>query len=142
MKYILGSMIVILISVFTLWVWVVPVYAQDAPKCDPDEDIMLNTFVPFVWRCIKKSTKGEGTDLVNVFPKLVGWTARIVMTAIIIIWFLWIMLWWFMIASDWAFWSKAAWVKLIVSIIAWLILLWASWTILNLINPEFFWLDS
>ncbi len=121
-----------------MWTWTV--HAQS--DCNPEKDIMLNTYVPFVWNCIKKSTKWESTDLVSVFPKLIGWVSRIVMTAIIIVWFLWILVWGFMIASDWAFGSKAAWVKLIISVIAWLILLWASWTILNLINPEFFWLDS
>jgi len=140
MRSIIGCVLTVFVSIIVLWIGTTPVYAQE---CDPDEDIMLNTYVPFVWRCIKKSTDWwSDTDLVNVFPKLIGWTARIVMTAIIIVWFLWIMIWWFMIASDGAFGTKAMWVKLIVSVIAWLILLWASGTILNLINPEFFWLDS
>lgn len=142
MRYILISIITLIVTVAWLGAWTGVVYAQD--DCKPDEDIMLNTYVPFVWRCIKRSTSTDATKttLTSVFPKLIGWTSRIIMTAVIIIWFLWIMLWWFMIASDWAFWSKAAWVKLIISVIAWLILLWASWTILNIINPEFFWLDS
>lgn len=114
-------------------------------RCDPKKDIMLNTHIPFVWRCIKKTVETDAwskSTLTTVFPKLVWWVSRIVMTAIIILWFLWILVWWFMIAADGAFGTKAAWVKLIVSVVAWLILLWASWVILNLINPSFFGLDS
>lgn len=138
MKYIISWILVFVM--WFMWMWVGMVYAKW--QCKPKEDIMLNTYVPFVWRCIKKSTTWDWTDLVSVFPKLIWWVSRIVMTAIIIVGFLWILLWWFMIASEWAFWSKAAWIKLIVSVIAGLILLWAAATILNLINPEFFWLNS
>ncbi len=166
MKFFQGLLLlwVLLISLFSYWT--VPTfssitYAQDQqnqqqwsdngtrwvawdPDCDPQKDIMLNTNVPFVWRCIKRSTEDSATQatLVNVFPRTMWALSRITMTAVIIIGFLWILTWWFLIASAWAFNQKALWIKIITSVIAWLILLGASAIILNLINPEFFGTDS
>lgn len=108
-----------------------------------DEDknyIILNTNVPFVWRCIKKEfdeSSGD-TNASNVFPKLMAYMIRIMMTVLVVWWFLWILVWGFMIASNGAFGSKQTGVKLILGVIAGLILLWASGIILNLINPNFF----
>lgn len=119
-------------------------------KCDPDKDIMLNISIPFIGRCIKKDPNAKQTSddtgnstVGNVFPKLMWGMIRLVMTAIYIIWFLWILVGWFMIAASGADPSlKEKWKSLIIMIIWWLILLWASWVILNLINPNFFWVDS
>lgn len=159
-------LIVIMVSILSFGFLAVPVnsvFAQTAPDpwqtvqpdpnswqtsdgtpCDPEQDIMLNTYIPFIGRCIKRSVNAwsSETTVVNVFPNMVGWLTRILMTAIVIMWFLGILTGWFMIASDWAFGTKQMGVKLIVSIIAWLILLWASGIILNLINPNFFWTAS
>ena len=110
--------------------------------CDwPDENyIILNTNVPFVGRCIEKvfTTNGWWTTVANVFPKLMGNMIRIVMVILVVWWFLGILIWGFMIASNWAFGTKQTWVKLILGVIAGLILLWASGILLNLINPNFF----
>jgi hypothetical protein len=121
----------------------------DGQKCGTG-DIMLNISIPFVGRCIKKDptaaeaqdTKGNST-IGNVFPKLMGGLIRLVMTAIYIIWFLGILVGGFMITASGADPSlKEKGKSLIVMIIGWLILLGASWIILNLINPDFFWVGS
>jgi len=119
-------------------------------KCDPDKDIMLNISIPFIGRCIKKDPNANQTSdaqwnstVGNVFPKLMWGMIRLVMTAIYIIWFLWILVGWFMIAASGVDPGlKEKWQNLIIMIIWWLILLWASWVILNLINPNFFWTNS
>lgn len=107
---------------------------------DDKDYIILNTNVPFVWRCIKKEFDewSGDTNASNVFPKLMAYMIRIMMTVLVVWWFLWILVWGFMIASNGAFGSKQTWVKLILGVIAGLILLWASGIILNLINPNFF----
>jgi hypothetical protein len=107
---------------------------------DDKEYIILNTNVPFVGRCIKKEFNewGEETNVSNVFPKLMANMIRIVMVILVVWWFLWILVWGFMIAANWAFGTKQTGVKLILGIIAGLILLWASGILLNLINPNFF----
>lgn len=109
-------------------------------KDDDKNYIILNTNVPFVGRCIKKEfdVAAGDTNVSNVFPKLMAYMIRIVMTVLIVWGFLWILVWGFMIASNGAFGSKQTWVKLILGVIAGLILLWASGIILNLINPNFF----
>lgn len=118
--------------------------------CDPKKDIMLNIHIPFVGRCIKKDVTAKQTaddpnnsTVGNVFPKLMWWMIRLVMTIIYIIGFLWILVGGFMIAASGADPSlKDKWKSLIIMIIGWLILLWASGVILNLINPNFFGTDS
>lgn len=117
------------------WPWVCWEYALD-----DKEYIILNTNVPFVWRCIKKvfNEWDSETNVSNVFPKLMANMIRIVMVILVVWWFLWILVWGFMIAANWAFGTKQTWVKLILGVIAGLILLWASGILLNLINPNFF----
>lgn len=118
--------------------------------CDPKKDIMLNISIPFIWRCIKKDANANqvtdtdwNSTVGNVFPKLMWGMIRLVMTIIYIVWFLGILIGWFMIAASGADPSlKEKWKSLIIMVIWWLILLWASGVILNLINPDFFWTNS
>jgi hypothetical protein len=119
-----------------------PASSWDEGVCPWDDKnyIILNTNVPFVWRCIEKkfSVWDDKTNVSNVFPRLMAYMIRIMMTVLVVWWFLGILVWWFMIASNGAFGSKQTGVKLILGVIAGLILLWASGIILNLINPNFF----
>ncbi len=109
-------------------------------------DIMLNISIPFVGRCIKKDPAARetsddrwNTTSWNVFPKLMGWLVRLLMTIIYIIWFLWILVWWFMISASGADPElKTKWRSLIKMVIWWLILVGLSGIILNFINPDFF----
>jgi hypothetical protein len=109
-------------------------------------DIILNISIPFVGRCIKKDPAARqtsddrwNTTSWNVFPKLMGWLVRLLMTIIYIIWFLWILVWWFMITASGADPElKTKWRSLIKMVIWWLILVGLSGIILNFINPDFF----
>lgn len=109
-------------------------------------DIMLNMNIPFIGRCIKKdpaarqtSDERGNTTSWNVFPKLMWWMVRLLMTIIYIIWFLWILVWWFMISASGVDPElKSKWLSLIKLVIWWLILVGLSWIILNFINPDFF----
>ena len=112
-------------------------------ECKCNKGIILNTHIPFVWRCIDKNPREnwnnkEATTIHNVLPKFFAQLSRVVMVAIIIIWFLWILIWGLMVSAHWAFQSAWRGKELIKVIIIGLIILWASWIILNLINPNFF----
>ena len=113
------------------------------PTC-PKGSITLNTYIPFVWRCIDKWINADPskTTIVNVFPKLTWNLMRLTMTIVMVMGFLGILVGWFMIASNGALGTKQQWIKIITMIIAWFILLGATWVILNLVNPAFFGTDS
>ena len=100
--------------------------------------IRLNTNVPFVWRCIHKRTDWEQSNATNALPKLLQALVRIAMTVVVVAWFLWILVWGFMITGAWAFWTAEKGKRIIIAVIVGLILLWASWIILSLVNPDFF----
>lgn len=51
----------------------------DGEPCDPKKDIMLNISIPFIGRCIKKTSSvdeakdtANNSTIGNVFPKLMG----------------------------------------------------------------------
>lgn len=119
--------------------------------CDPIKDccgVKLNTNVPFIWNCIQLVwSESEGSSDRNTtsvteqtaFPVLMMWLTKILVTVILLVSFIAIIVAWVMIASSW-WWDWATqWRKLIWSVVAALALLWASWVILRLINPNFFW---
>lgn len=120
--------------------WLFAPWTCGATVEDDKNYIILNTDVPFIWRCIKKEFNewASEANVSNVFPKLMANLIRIVMAILIVGGFLWILVGGFMIAWNGAFGTKQTGVKLIMWVIAGLILLWASGIILNLINPNFF----
>ena len=104
--------------------------------------IRLNTNVPFVGRCIIKKVDGQDANLSTWVPKLLQALIRITMTVVVVAWFLGILVWGFMITWAGAFGTAEQGKKIILGVIVWLILLWASWIILSLVNPDFFTLWS
>ena len=147
--------LVVTIAVLCIWSLVLWSFTNQAhayneeSKCQERHDahvkdsskpwvIRLNTNVPFVWRCLYKTVDGNDANLTTWVPKLIQSLIRIVMTVVIVTWFLWILVWWFMITGAWAFWTAEQWKKIIIWVIVWLVLLWASWIILSLVNPDFF----
>ncbi len=111
--------------------------------CDPSKwccGIQLNTVVPFIWDCIEIWISSDSKiNPINAFPKLMWSLSRITITAVLIFSFLLLVIWWVMIVSWWI--KKEAfdqWRDIIWKVVAALILLWASWIILRLINPNFF----
>lgn len=117
--------------------------------CDPAQwccGIELNTVVPFIGDCIEMNgwtSDGNTTRVnpVNAFPRLMWWLSRILLTVILVFSFVMVIVWWVMIITWWIKWQEwnfTTWKKYIRQVVIWLILLWASWIILRLINPNFF----
>jgi hypothetical protein len=75
----------------------------------------------------------------NAFPFLMMWLTKILVTVILIFSFLIIIAAWLMMTT-WVYSEQnyKKWMERIQKVIVWLILLWASWLILRLINPSFF----
>ena len=101
--------------------------------------VKLNTNFPIVWNCI---TFGEGkneTNSTNVFQKMVGALTKITMSVILVVCFVIIIIAWIMRAwagEDSSQRTKAK--KLIEKVAITILLIWFSWVILRLINPNFF----
>ncbi len=109
--------------------------------------IKLNTVVPFIWDCIEMNnddsapSAGNTTrvNALNAFPILMWSLSKILVTAILIFSFVMVVVWWVMIISWWIDESNfKKWKDIIYKVIMALALLWASWIILRLINPNFF----
>lgn len=119
--------------------------------CDPSKWccwVELNTDVPFIWKCIEMwtssstaSADGKTTNVnsLNAFPVLMWWLSKIMITVILILSFIAVIAGWVMMTGDGLMWSYSSGKKLIFKVLAWLVLLGASWIILKLINPNFFW---
>ena len=100
--------------------------------------IKLNTNFPIIWNCIE-TTSGSKTDPTNVFPVMMWWLSKIIVSLILVVCFILVIVAWIMRASDkpWAWtWGWAKWLLAKVAITV--LLLWFSWAILRLVNPNFF----
>ncbi len=103
-------------------------------KCN---GIKLNTNFPIIWNCI--STGGGGTDARKVFPTMIWALTKIAMALIFIICFIMIIVAWIMWAWAGEDASQAKKAKdWIFRVAVTVLLLWFSWVILRLINPNFF----
>ncbi len=93
------------------------------------------------WFCVSSQASGETTVTEETaFPILMGSLTKILVTIIILIGFIGILIGWVMITASWGSDSGASKGKeLIWRVIIALALLGASWVILRLINPNFFW---
>lgn len=133
-----------------LWEWITdPIDPDDL--CDPSKEccgVELNTDVPFIGKCIEMGTSnsaasadGKTTNVnsLNAFPVLMWWLSKIMITVILILSFIAIIAGGVMMAGDGLMGSYSNGKKLIMKVLAWLVLLGASWIILKLINPNFFW---
>ena len=107
----------------------------DTNKCDW---IKLNTNFPIIWNCIWTSKDSE-TNPTTAFPKMVWALTKIIMSLILVVCFIFIIVAGIMWAWSWEDNSqvtKAKWILKKVAIV--ILLLWFSWAILRLINPNFF----
>lgn len=121
----------------------------DRTKCICDSSkkccwIQLNTVVPFIGDCIEMNSDSSRWDTTSVtsvtaFPILMQWLMKILMSAIMVFSFLMVIVAWLSMTT-WAFgWSWfTKWKTILKNVIISLILLWCSWLILSLINPNFF----
>ena len=113
-----------------------------APEC---MWIKLNTNIPFIGNCIKtyKASPTEkdenATTPINAFPKLIGALMSLLMTIILLMSFIMIIWSWVLMTMSWADTSNyTKWFNLLKRVATWMALLWASWVILKVINPNFF----
>lgn len=115
-------------------------------KCDIEKcncGIKLNTNIPFIGRCImNQQTNNVGqsgnittVNTLNAFPILMGALIKLLMSIIMIVCFASLIVWWFMMTVPDQY-DTGKWIvkKVIRTIVA----LWSLWTILYLINPNFF----
>lgn len=108
--------------------------------------VELNTSIPWIWKRIcmwnSNSSSDENTTTVTpetAFPKLMGALTKLLLAVIIAVWFVMIILWGVLISSSWADQSLYGKGKsMIIKVIVWIALLWISWLILHMINPNFF----
>ena len=112
----------------------------DGVVVTPDKDkckwIKLNTNFPIVWDCI--TTWGK-TDATRAFPTMIWALTKIAMALIFVVCFIMIIVAWIMWAWAWEDAWKAKKAKdLIFKVWIAILLLWFSWVILRLINPNFF----
>ena len=102
--------------------------------------IKLNTNFPFLWNCIKtRECWEDATTPVNAFPKLMWALMNLLMTVILIMSLLMIVYSWVLMTTWWystSNYTKGIW--LLWQVAKWMALLWASWVILKVINPNFF----
>lgn len=114
-------------------------YAENGDdEWDDCDWISLNTHVPFIWNCIW----WEGSDVEDdeIFPFLIWWMTKILVTVVIVVGFFMLVAWWVMITMSWADQSAfSTWKDLIIRVLVGIFLLWASWVILYMLNPNFFW---
>ncbi len=113
----------------------------DLKKCNCG--IKLNTNIPFIGRCImNQQTNNVGqsgnvttVNTLNAFPILMGALIKLLMSIIMIVCFASLIVWWFMMTVPDQY-DTGKWIvkKVIRTIVA----LWSLWTILYLINPNFF----
>lgn len=99
--------------------------------------IKLNTNFPIIWNCIEIDKDGENPT--NVFPYMIWALTKIIMSLILVVCFILIIYSGILWASSWDNNSQATEAKWILKKVAIVILLlWFSWAILRLINPNFF----
>ena len=94
--------------------------------------IKLNTCFPIIWDCIKV---WEGkTNATQAFPTMIGALTKIIMALVLIVCFIFVIIAWIKRASDDPKTARSIIIKVGITVL----LLWFSWVILRLINPNFF----
>lgn len=101
--------------------------------------VSLNTKVPFIGNCIESKKEYIGGTETGVtwdtaFPTLMWALTQILVTIILIVSFVLIVVGGIMIATG----NPSGGKKMIMKVVVGIALLWASWVILRLINPNFF----
>lgn len=112
---------------------------DDSPYCQCKyvaHWIPLNTSIPFLWSCLQKSNPSDpnDTEALSAFPTIVSVATRILVTVIMLAWFIMIIVWW----VQWSAGNAKAWKQMITKVAIWFALLGTMWAILRLINPNFF----
>lgn len=102
--------------------------AKSICMCRCRWNIVLNTDMPFVWRCLEKASGTAGISGVSQA------ITRILMTLILIWWFGNLVFAWVQFASN----NAAGGKKRVINTIIAFAVIWSIWIILRLINPNIF----
>ena len=112
--------------------WETP--SWETPKKCPNWccGIKLNTNFPIIWNCIE--TKSDEANPTNAFPYMMWALTKIIMSLIMVVCFILVIVSGIMRAWD----KPKEWKELLKKVAITILLLWFSWVILRLINPNFF----
>ena len=97
-------------------------------KCVACPWIRLNTDIPFIWNCIPTDSQSE------IFPVFIGWLIKFATSLLLLVGFICIIVGGVMVACG----KDKEGKDLIKKVVYAMALLWASWVILKMINPNFF----
>lgn len=97
--------------------------------------IPLNTSIPFIGRCVEKSSwsTDDGSAL-NAFPVIIGAATKMLVTVILLVSFVMIVVW----GVQWASWDAKSGKAKITKVAIGIAMLGMMGAILRLINPNFF----
>ena len=127
LSYLFGWFFAILLGIWWLW-WIY----VDAAKCGGIcKWVKLNTCFPIIWDCIWDD---DGEDSTNVFPTMIWALTTIITSLILVVCFILVIYAGILWASDKPKEAKPILQKVAITILV----LWFSWVILKLINPNFF----
>ncbi len=105
--------------------------SSDTPEVTGCDWIKLNTNFPIIWNCIGDSPNEDET---NAFPTMIWAITKIIISLILVVCFILIIVAGIMWAAD----KPKEWKDLLKKVAITILLLWFSWAILRLINPNFF----
>jgi hypothetical protein len=127
LSYLLGGFLAILLGFW--WLWLNYVSAGECwGEC---KGVKLNTCFPIIWDCI---WDGEGEDTTNAFPTMVWALTKLVVALVLVVCFILIIYAGILWATDKPKEAKDRLKRVAITVL----LLWFSWAILRLINPNFF----
>lgn len=126
LSYIIGWVFAALLGFW--WLWLNFTNAEEG-EC---KWIKLNTDFPIIWDCI--DTKSTEANPTNAFPYMIWALTKIAMALVLIVCFIFVIVAWIRWSSDDPKWARDILKKVAVTVL----LLWFSWVILRLINPNFF----
>ena len=108
------------------------VYAVDCISKEECKWISLNTCFPIIWNCIWWDD--AKTDSTNVFPAMIWALTKIVVALVLVVCFILVIYSGILWATDEPKKAKDILKRVAITVL----LLWFSWAILRLINPNFF----
>ncbi len=124
LSYLLGWIFAVLLG---FW-WLHGSYVN-AVDCSAECNwVKLNTCFPIIWNCI------ESKDATGAFPTMMWALAKIIVSLILVVCFILIIY----AGILWAMDKPKDAIKWIKTVAITVLLLWFSWVILRLINPNFF----
>ncbi len=105
--------------------------------------VKLNTNIPFIGRCIMYENSNASwqswdvttVNALNAFPILMGSLIKLLMSVIMVVCFGSLIVWGFMMTIPDQY-DTGKWI--VMKVIRTIVALWSLWTILYLINPNFF----